>query len=200
MRLQEVSRAHSTRSLSSKKTKKKRTKGKGKGQIRWSLKPLHPQYIVGFLDGEGSFSVSIYPDEKMKNKIFVRPELEIELRADDREILERIQRTLGCGTIFECKYERYGWYPHLKYRINRFDELSEILIPFLEKYSLQAKKAKVFEYFKRIVQKRMKGEHLTKKGVREIIELRRKIRALGKKHRLETARVRENRLLSGAGR
>ena len=196
MQSQEVSRARST---SSTKAKAKR-KGRGKERIRWGLKPLHPQYIIGFIDGEGSFSVSIYYDEKMKDKIFIRPVLEIELRADDRKILERIQRTLRCGIIFECKYERYGWYPHMKYRINRFDEVTGILIPFLEKYPLQAKKAEVFKYFKKIVQKRMKGEHLTKKGVREIIELRRKIRALGKKHPSKTARVRENRLLSGVRR
>ena len=45
MRLQEVIRVHSTH--------------KGKGQIR-SIKKVHPQYIAGFIDGEGSFWVSIY--------------------------------------------------------------------------------------------------------------------------------------------
>jgi len=62
MRLQEVSRAHSTR--------------KGKEQSR-SVKKLNPQYVAGFVDGEGSFCVSIYRDETMKNKVFVRPELEL---------------------------------------------------------------------------------------------------------------------------
>jgi hypothetical protein len=69
-----VSRAHSTH--------------KGKERIQ-SIKKLHPQYVAGFIDGEGSFSVSIYKDETMRNKIFVRPEFEIELRVDDREILKR---------------------------------------------------------------------------------------------------------------
>jgi hypothetical protein len=185
MRLQEVSRVHSTR--------------KGKEQIQ-SIKKVHPQYIAGFIDGEGSFWVSIYRDETMRNKIFVRAEFSIELRADDREILERIKKTLGCGKIYECNYERYGWYPHVKYKVSRLDEISEILIPFLEKWPLQAKKAKAFHFFKKIIKKRMKKEHLTKRGVREIIKLQKEIRALGKKHRLETARVRENRSPSGVGR
>ena len=184
MHLQEVSRVHSTR--------------KGKGRIQ-SVKKLHPQYVVGFIDGEGSFWVSIYKDETMRNKVFVRPEFSIELRADDREILERIQKTLSCGRIYECNYERYGWYPHVKYKIARLNEISEILIPFLEKWPLQAKKEKVFRYFKEVIQKRVKKEHLTKKGVKEILKLQKKMRALGKKHRLETARVRENRLPSGVG-
>jgi len=188
MRLQEVSRVHSTLNLL-----------KGKGQIR-SMKKLHPQYIAGFIDGEGSFWVSIYRDETMKNKIFCRAEFSIELRADDREILERIQKTIGCGKIYHCNYERYGWYPHAKYKVSRLDEISEVLIPFLEKTPLQAKKAETFQYFKQIIRKRIKGEHLTKKGVEEIIKLQAKIRSLGKKHRLETARIRENRSSSGVGR
>lgn len=178
MRLQEVRRVHSTR--------------KGKGQIR-SIKKLHPQYIAGFIDGEGSFWVSIYRDETMKNKIFCRAEFSIELRADDREILERIQKTLGCGKIYECNYERYGWYPHVKYKVSRLDEISEILIPFLEECPLQAKKAETFQYFKQIVQKRMKKEHLTKKGVKEIIKLQSKIRSLGKKHRSPSSATAERR-------
>ena len=188
MRLQEVRRVHSTLSLP-----------RGKGRIR-SIKKLHPQYIAGFIDGEGCFWVSIYRDEAMRNKIFVRAEFSIELRADDEEILERIQKTLGCGKIYECKYERYGWYPHVKYKVSRLDEISEVLIPFLEKWPLQAKKAETFQYFKEIIHKRMNKEHLTKRGVKEIIKLQAKIRALGKKHRSETARIRENRSSSGVGR
>jgi hypothetical protein len=180
-----VSRVHSTR--------------KRKGRIQ-SIKTLPPQYVIGFIDGEGSFSVSIYKDETMHNKIYVRPEFEIELRADDKEILERLQKTLKCGVIYDCNYERYGWYPHVKYKVSRIDELNEKLIPFLEKYPLQAKKMETFQYFKTIVRMVVNKEHLKLEGVKKILRLRDKIRALGKKHRLETARIRENRSSSGVGR
>lgn len=188
MRLQEVSRAHS---ISTSRRKKEQSR---------SIKKLRSHYIAGFIDGEGSFWVSVYRDETMRNKIFVRAAFEIELRADDREILERIQKTLGCGKIYDCYYERYGWYPHVKYKVARLEEISEKLIPFLEKYPLQAKKAETFRYFKEIIKIRMNKEHLTKKGVGKALKLQAKIRALGKKHRLATARVRENRSLSGVGR
>lgn len=188
MRLQEVSRVHSTSTLN---------RRKGRSQ---SIKKLNPYYISGFVDGEGSFCVSVYYDKTMKNRIFVRPEFSIELRADDRKILERIQKTIGCGKIYDCNYERYGWYPHTKYKVSILDETSEILIPFFEKWPLQAKKAEVFQYFKEIIKIRMNKEHLTLKGVKKVLKLQYKIRALGKKHRLATARVRENRSLSGGGR
>lgn len=147
-------------------------------------KMLNPQYIVGFIDGEGSFSVSIYKDETMRNRIYVKPEFEIELRADDKEILKKIQEVLDCGIIYDCNYERYGWYPHVKYKISRIDDLNEKLIPFLEKYPLQAKKAKTFRHFKAIVKMMSNKEHLSLKGVKKIEGLRNKIRILGKKHKI----------------
>ena len=156
-----------------------RSTRKRKGRIQ-SIKKLHPQYVVGFIDGEGSFSVSIYDDKTMRNKTYVRPEFSIELRADDREILERIQKTLKCGKIFNCSYERYGWYPHVKYKIGRLNELNNILFPFIRKWPLQAKKAKVFPFFKQVVQMMIRKEHLTRNGLRKIVKLQEKIRALGK--------------------
>ena len=143
---------------------------------------IDKKYIAGFIDGEGSFSVSIYRNETTRSKIYVRSEFEIELRADDKEILKRIQKTLGCGIIYNCNYERYGWYPHVKYKITRLDDLSGKLVPFLEKHPLLAKKRKTFDYFKAIVKMVINREHLNKKGVAKIVKLRNKIRALGKKH------------------
>jgi len=181
MQQQEVSRAHSTR--------------KGKEQIH-SLRKLHPQYVSGFVDGEGSFWVCIAKD-KRNNKIFPRAEFSIELRADDRDILERIKETVGCGKIYACEYKRYGWYPHVKYKVSRFNEIADILIPFFEKYPLQAKQAKRFVCFKKIIEIRKQNRHLTKQGIKEILSLQKAMRALGKKRRVETARVRENRSPSG---
>lgn len=99
----------------------------------------------------------------MKSKIFCRAEFSIELRADDREILERIQKTLRCGKIYNCNYERSGWYLHVKYKVSRLDEISEVLIPFLEMHPLQAKKAETFDCFKQIIRKRMRKSILPEK-------------------------------------
>ena len=58
----------------------------GKERIR--REPLDGAYVAGFIDGEGSFSVSIGKHKTLSRGLEVRPEFEIELRADDREILE----------------------------------------------------------------------------------------------------------------
>ncbi|MBI5229706.1 MAG: LAGLIDADG family homing endonuclease [Candidatus Magasanikbacteria bacterium] len=122
--MQEVSRAHSThRNVRNKKC----AEPVRKGQIQ--RKKLHPQYVIGFIDGEGSFSVSINKHKTLKSGIEVKAEFEIELRADDRVILEMIMKTIGTGIIYDCSYERYGWYPHAKYKISSVKDMENYLFP-----------------------------------------------------------------------
>lgn len=153
----------------------------GKDQIR--SEPLDGAYVAGFIDGEGSFSVSIGKHATLKRGLEVRPEFEIEVRDDDREILERILITIGCGRIYDCSYERYGWYPHAKYKVTSTREMEEILFPFLDKYPLQAKKAKSYVLFKDIVLAYRRKEHLSDEGFQRILDMRVQLRALGKKAR-----------------
>src|SRR3989339_1003914 len=121
----------------------------GKDRIR--REPLDGAYVAGFIDGEGSFSISIGKHKTLSRGLEVRPEFEIELRADDREILERIVVSIGCGRIYDCSYERYGWYPHVKYKVTSTKNLETYLFPFLDQYPLQAKKRRTYELFRAIV-------------------------------------------------
>jgi len=119
---------------------------------------LNPHYVTGFVDGEGCFSVSI------SRKRFRVPEVrlifEIELREDDRSILEEIQKILGCGSIYHLKYERYQkWRPHVKLKVSSFKDIKERIIPFFRKYPLQAKKRKQFEFFSTVAQMLEHNEH-----------------------------------------
>ena len=107
---------------------------------------------------------------------------EIELRADDQEILERILITIGCGRIYDLSYERYGWYPHAKYKIGSRKDMIKYLFPFLDRYLLEAKKKESYVRFKEIVLMMSRKEHLTDDGFKRIIELRNEIRSFGKKH------------------
>lgn len=203
--MQEVSRVHSTKQKQSKRNLRLEAPF-GKEQIY--KEKLNPHYVAGFIDGEGCFSVSIGKHKTLKRRLEVRPEFDVELRADDKNILERILITIGCGKIYDQSYDRYGWFPHAKYKITSTKDMVNYLFPFLDKCPLQAKKAEVYKYFKEIVLMYVKKEHLTDGGLNKILKLRESIRRIGKKSRtyfgdksyyrvIETARVRENRLPSG---
>lgn len=134
---------------------------------------VNPDYVVGFVDGEGCFCVPISVHKTLVRRREVRPTFEIEVREDDLQILQKIQRVLGCGTIYRLEFRRYEkWKPHVKLKVSKLSDVQNILIPFFEQHPLQAKKRKNFRIFKRIVRMVARKEHLTTKGIERIERLR----------------------------
>lgn len=160
------------------------------------MSKLDPHYISGFVDGEGCFAICIGTHRTLKTKTEVKLEFEIELVEDDRAILERIRKTLGCGNIYTLKYERYGWRPHVKYKVQKISDFTEKLIPFFRLYPLQAKKKHSFKIFAKAVELVANKKHLDHKNLHRFFKLQQQMRQNSKKRTL-TARVRENRLPSG---
>ncbi|MDR1300624.1 MAG: LAGLIDADG family homing endonuclease [Candidatus Nomurabacteria bacterium] len=132
---------------------------------------LNAHYIVGFVDGEGCFSITL-------NKNGTRlPEarliFEIELREDDLPILEKIRERLDCGNIYHLDYARYAkWRPHVKYKVSNFKDISEKIIPFFKKYPPRAKKSESFAKFCQAAEIIKSKEHLTPEGIVKIRNLK----------------------------
>lgn len=128
---------------------------------------LDPNYIVGFVDGEGCFSITINKNDN--NLPEVRLIFEIELREDDKAILQQIKTVLGCGNIYQLNYERYNnWRPHVKYKVSNFADIAGKIIPFFQRYPLQAKKQIQFKKFCRVAEMIRSKEHLTPAGIAQI--------------------------------
>lgn len=129
---------------------------------------LNPHYIVGFVDGEGCFSVSLNKNGDRLPE--VRLIFEIELREDDEPILREIQRTLDCGKIYRLEYERYAkWRSNVKLKVSNFSDISTKIIPFFQRYPLQAKKRLQFETFCQVAELIECKQHLTPEGVQGFI-------------------------------
>ena len=129
---------------------------------------LNPHYLVGLVDGEGCFCVS-FNKHKSNRLLEVRLLFEIELREDDREILERVKQTLSCGNIYYLNYKRYKkWKPHYKYKVSNLKDISEKVIPFFQKYPLQAKKKHSFAIFCQVAELMHDKIHLTTEGIKQI--------------------------------
>jgi hypothetical protein len=134
---------------------------------------LNPYYISGFVDGEGCFSVAICNDKTCRTGHFIQLAFEIELREDDREILEKIKDELGCGNIYRLDYKKYEkWMPHVKLKISKFQDVYEKVIPFFKKYPLQGKKKDNFRIFCEVAEIVKEKRHLTNEGIEEIRKLK----------------------------
>lgn len=129
---------------------------------------LNPYYLVGLVDGEGCFSVT-FNKHKDNRLLEVRLIFEIELREDDKEILERVKETLECGNIYHLEYAKYSkWKPHYKYKVSNLKDITGKVIPFFRKFPLQAKKKYSFDLFSKVAQLMLNKQHLTAEGVNKI--------------------------------
>ena len=137
-----------------------------------AYKIINPWYIVGFTDGEGCFAIIISKHKTKKLGLDASLCFEIELRGDDKPILEKIRQRLGCGRIVELNYDRYGWKPHVKYVVKGQKDLFRKIIPFFRKYPLQGKKGKDFLLFCQAAELFKRKKHLTEEGINELYKLR----------------------------
>ena len=155
---------------------------------RTELGTLPPDYVAGFIDGEGSFSIIIAKHKQKRLGLDARLTFGIELRDDDLEILHAIQRTLDCGRIYHFEYERYGWFPHSMLKISSIGEIRNKLIPFLQRYPLRAKKKKSFELFCQAAEVFARKGHLQMEGIQKLYEIREHMNKYSKKGGIPSVR------------
>lgn len=128
---------------------------------------LHPYWITGFIDGEGSFSLILSKNNTYKLGWLVFPVFQITLHTRDRAILEDIKiHFQGVGSIF-CEEKRNS----VKYRVASFKELG-IIIEHLDKYPLITQKQADFLLFKRAWILINNKVHLTLEGLNQIVNIR----------------------------
>jgi len=157
---------------------------------------LKPWYVVGLIEGEGCFCITLSKHKTNKTGFDPRLMFEVEMIIEDKPLLEGLQKFFGCGHIYVLNYVRYGWRPHVKYAIKNQKHIEEILIPFFKKYSLQGKKKKDFDFFCLACEVFKKGQHKTMTGVKKLRIIQSKMN-LRQKLKISSARVRENRAPGG---
>jgi hypothetical protein len=126
---------------------------------------INPWFLTGFVDGEGCFSIKIQQNAKLKTKWRIRPVFSITLHVKDLALLESIKTNLGVGNL-----SRTGE----KAVIYAVDSIKEIpvIISHFDKYPLLTQKLSDYLIFKKCFDIIKQGNHLTEKGLLEIISLK----------------------------
>ncbi len=129
------------------------------------------QWIVGFTDGEGCFSVSIFKNKTTKLGWQVFPEFVITQGEKSLSALKIFEKHFGCGKIFKNKrYDNH--HEHLyRYCVRTQDDLVSKIIPFFEKHHLKTAKQKDFELFAEIGSMMRAKDHLSMKGLAKIAKV-----------------------------
>lgn len=137
---------------------------------------LTPDYIVGLVDGEGSFTVYIRDVDKEKKALrrtVVEPKFYIKLIEKDKDILYSLKEFFGCGSVYFQKDTRPNHQNCYRYEVYNRSNLSEIIIPFFQKHNLKFNsKRNDFETFCLLMEMIKKDIHLTKSGLRQMFVLK----------------------------
>ena len=123
-------------------------------------------YISGYVDGEGCFTVSISPRAKLAVGWEVRPSLSVSQNGDRAEVLQLIQAQFGCGSIRPDRSDKT-----LKWETRRLEDFLGRVIPHFETYPLLSAKRLDFERFASVCQSMAAGDHRTRAGLINIVEL-----------------------------
>jgi len=125
---------------------------------------LDPNWIVGFVDGEGCFHVAISKLPGMTLGWQVLPEFRIVQHQRDVKLLNRIKEYFGFGKVCKNHGDRQ------EFRVRGMVNLNK-LVMFFKNYPLKTLKKNDFEIFCTVLKLMEKKEHLTVDGLEKIANL-----------------------------
>jgi len=125
---------------------------------------LNPDWVVGFVDGEGCFFVGVQRNPTVRIGYQVIPEFRVVQHARDLDVLHALKRFFGFGRV--CRNHDERW----EFRVRRLEHLREVA-RFFSEHQLRTKKRVDASKFKDVLRMMDDGRHLTESGLKEIVKL-----------------------------
>lgn len=147
---------------------------------------ISAERIMGFVEGEGCFSIGIRrvidrKPRKLGRKYNIKkpdllrvvPSFRVTIREADNKILWEIKETLGIGQVYTQK--RMPPQENISQYYTRSLEDCAKVRQFFEQHAFYTRKGQDFQLWCQCLNIINSGRHLTEKGLREILELRAKM-------------------------
>lgn len=130
---------------------------------------LNPKFITGLVDAEGSFIISVCKRSKLKKYNWkVQASLQIRMNSKDLALLVLVQHFFKyIGSFYHNKKTNT-----VNYSITKLSDLVNIIVPHFNKYPLHSAKSIDFKLWAQCIEKLKNKQHLTKKGLNEILSLK----------------------------
>jgi len=126
-------------------------------------------FLSGFVEGEGSFNVSLR--RKIDYKVDWQVVMSFNVSQKDPSVLKILKDQLGCGIIKVRKKDNLH-----SFDVTSPQDLIEKVIPFFQKYPVRSiSKKRNFAIFCKIAALMEKGEHRNLSGLKKILEFREKL-------------------------
>lgn len=134
-------------------------------------RPGFEQWIVGFVDGEGCFSIALYPNRTYKLGWQVLPDFVVVQGERSINVLYELKRFFGCGNVYVNRRHDNHREDMFRWNVRSQADLVTRIIPFFEQYPLRAAKKDEFVKFSEVVRMITRHEHLCVDGLRRIAEI-----------------------------
>lgn len=140
---------------------------------------IRPDYIVGLVDGEGSFTVYVRNQKDSstrKRRVKAEPRFYIKVVEKDKKILYQLKKFFGCGNVYFQKDTRANHQQCYRYEVANRTHLEEIVIPFFRKHKLQfPSKQKDFKIFCVLIDMMRSKAHLHEAGLAKMYQLKQRM-------------------------
>lgn len=127
----------------------------------------NPYWVAGFTSGDGSFKVIFRKSSTNKVGFQVLLLFQVTQHARDEILIKSLISYLGCGYL-----EKDPRGPWLNFKVSKFSDICEKIIPFFQQYEIIGVKSKDFKDWCEIAELVKTGLHLTKYGLDQIIYIR----------------------------
>ena len=126
---------------------------------------LDPNWVTGFTDAEGSFSISILENKNFKKGWEIQPRFTLTLHERDKALLVKIKKFFNMGNIHRNRSNA------LQFKVSSVKDL-EFLVKHFKQYPLKSSKEADFKLCLMVLELMIRKEHLTHEGFLKIIAIK----------------------------
>lgn len=122
---------------------------------------LDPNWIAGFVSGEGCFDINIKKNKthRIGKQVILR--FSLKQHEKDKSLLVLISKYLGCGNIYPTYTPGYSC---CSLTIVKYSDITDLIIPFFNKHLVLGQKQNDYSDWCIVAKLMKEGSHLTKEG------------------------------------
>jgi hypothetical protein len=124
-------------------------------------RPGLEQWVVGFVDGEGCFSISVVRNRVCRLGWQVQHEFSVTQGAHSVHALELLREFFGVGVLIVNRRHDNHREPLWRFSVKRRADLRDVVVPFFEEHPLITTKRADYEVFRDVLRSMEDGAHLT---------------------------------------
>ena len=150
-------------------------------------RPGFAQWVVGFVDGEGCFSVPIFVNRTCRLGWQVQPEFAVVQGVKSDSAMHLLKAFFGCGHVGRNDRSDNHRESLSRFSVRRRSDLSDRIVPFFEEHPLITAKHADFLKFAEVVRLMNEGVHLTMGGLVQIAKISQTMNRQRPSHFLESS-------------